>query len=424
VTAYGPKARWVIMGGMTALLALAACGGSTTGGSSGSGGGGTSGPPIKLGMIAPLTGARASVGQGMSQGAELAVGVVNANGGVLGHQVQLVTQDDAADPADAVPAAQKEINSDHVVAIIGPTSITDAVVLPLATKAKIPNLMWGGGAAFDKETDPYFFRMSPSDTEQAEAMAVYAHSKGWDRVALAFGNTTADQSLVPGIVASAKALGMTILNQVTITIGATSFNSEISNLFSQQPQAILAQFDIPSAGIFFSELKARGLTSTPWVASNLWFTSEFFSTVGASIATGPIYMLNTGTENGGYQPFLSLYTPKFGSNTPTNGSTYMYDAVNVWALGAQAAGTTTSPGIEQGIMKVTHGSNICTSYVSCLGLLKQGKSISYDGASSSVNFDQYHNVYGPFDVLQFTSNGSTTTLATLTPQEIQKDLGQ
>jgi ABC-type branched-subunit amino acid transport system substrate-binding protein len=422
VTAHRPKARWVITGFMG--LVLAACGGNAATGSSSSGSGGGSKSPINLGMIGPLTGARASVGQGMTQGAQLALDVVNAHGGVLGHQVNLVSQDDAADPGDAVPAAEKEINSDNVVAIIGPTSLTASVVLPLAIKAKIPNLMWGGGAAFDQETSPYFFRMSPSDTEQAEAMAVYAHSKGWDRIALAFGNTTADQSLVPGIVASAKALGMTILNQVTISIGATSFDSEISTLYSQHPQAILAQFDIPSAGVLFSELKARGLLSTPWVASNLWFTSQFFSTVGASVATGPIYMLNTGTENGGYQPFLNLYTPKYNSQTPTNGSTYMYDAVNVWALGAQEAGTWSSPGIEQGILKVSHGSNKCTSYVDCLNLLKSGKSISYDGASSSVNFDKYHNVYGPFDVLQFTSSGGTTTLSTLTPAEIQKAIGK
>lgn len=399
---------------------LAACGASATNPGSSSSSGGASSSPVNLGMLGPLTGARASVGAGMTQGADLALGVINAHGGVLGHQVNLVSQDTAADPGDAVPAAQKEISSDNVKAIVGPTAITDAVVLPLAEKAKIPNLMWGGGAAFDQETSPYFFRLSPSDTEMAEAMAIYAHDRGWNKIALAFGNTTADTSIIPGIQATAKKLGMTILTSVTITIGATSFESEISNLYAQHPQAILAQFDIPSAGVLFSELKARGLTSTPWVASNLWFTNTFFSTVGASIASGPIYIANTGTENGGYGPFMKLYTPKYKANSPQNGSTYLYDAVNVWALGAQQAGTLDSPKIEQGIMAVTHGSNTCTSYVACLQLLKAGKSISYDGASSSVQFDKYHNVYGPFDFLQYTSSGSVNTVKTLSPQEIQK----
>lgn len=81
------------------------------------------------------------------------------------------------------------------------------MVLPLAAKANIPMLMWGGGAAFDNETSPYFFRLAPSDTEQADAMMVYAHQKGWDKVALAIGNTTGDTSLVPPLIAAAKKLG-------------------------------------------------------------------------------------------------------------------------------------------------------------------------------------------------------------------------
>ncbi len=406
--------------GIVSLAVVAGCGSTSTPTGSHKAG------PVTLGLLGPLTGARSSVGQGMVQGAQLALGVINSHGGVLGGHVTLDPQDDAGDPADAVPAAQKEIQSDGVVAIVGPTALTAAVVLPLATKAKIPDIMWGGGAAFDTTgaTNPYFFRVSPSDTEQAEAMMVYAHRKGWNKVALAIGNTTADTSLVPGLLATAKDLHMTITNQVTITIGSTSFESEISNLFSKSPQAIVGQFDIPSAGILFGELKQRNLLSTPWVVSNLWFTNEFVTAVTGPVAAGPIYIANTGTENGGYGPFLSLYTPKYHLNTPTNGATYMYDAVNIWALGAQEAGTTKSPAIEKGILAVSHGSHVCVSYLTCLTLLKAGKSISYDGASSSVNFDKYHNVYGPFDIIHFNSDGSSSTVATLTPSQIQKAIGK
>jgi neutral amino acid transport system substrate-binding protein len=398
------------------VLALAACGGS--GGSSPS-----SASPVLLGLIGPLTGARADVGQGMVTGAKLALDVINKDGGVLGGKVNLDVQDDAADPGDAVPAAQKEIQSDNVVGIVGPTSLTDSVVLPLAVKANIPNLMWGGGAAFDAIPNSQFFRMSPSDTEQADAMTVYAHQKGWNKVALAIGNQSADQSLVPGIVASAAKLGMTITNQVTIAVGSTSFRSEIQQLFSQQPQAILAQFDIPSAGVLFGELKQEGLLSTPWVASNLWFASEFTSSVSDAIASGPIYIANSGTENQGYPGFLKALTQYTSATQPSNGETYMYDAVNVWALGAQEAGTTSSPGIENGILKVANGSGTqCFDYTTCLALLKGGKSINYEGAASSVDFDAHHNVYGPFDIIHYNADGSSTSLQELTPQQIQTAL--
>lgn len=422
--------RLVAVAAVAAVL-LAACGTSSGGGSgggtaSGSNSGSSGSSPITLGELGPLTSARADIGQAMVNGANLALDEINANGGVLGHQVKLDPQDSAADPADAVPAADKEINSDHAVAIVGPIVQTAPVVLPLAAKANIPMLMWGGGAAFDNETSPFFFRLAPSDTEMSDAMIVYAHKKGWNRIALAIGNTTGDTSLVPPLKAAAKKLGMTITNTVTIAVGSTSFRSEITNLFSGHPQAIVGQFDIPSAGTLFGELKQQNLLgSTPWVVSNLWFAKEFFSSVGSSIATGPIYIANPGTENGGYQNFLQLLKKKTGQSQPTNGETYMYDAVNIWALGAQEAGTYKYPALENGIMKAANGpGTTCKDYVSCLTLLKAGKSINYTGAASDVNFDSHHNVYGAFDVLHYNSDGSVSTAQTLTPTAITGALGQ
>lgn len=401
-------------------LVVAACGSSKSGGSSGSG---SSGGSITLGEMGPLTGPRADIGGAMVEGSKLALGVINADGGVLGHHVNLDPQDDASDPADAVPAADKEINSDHAVAIVGPIVQTAPVVLPLAVKANIPMLMWGGGAAFDNETSPNFFRLAPSDTEMSDAMIVYAHKRGWNRIALAIGNTTGDTSLIPGLTAAAKKLGMTIQKTVTFAVGSTSFRSEINSLFSGHPQAIVGQFDIPSAGVAFGEMKQENLLSTPWVVSNLWFAKEFFSSVGAHVAHGPIYILNPGTENGGYNSFVSLLKQKTGATAPTNGETYMYDAVNIWALGAQEAKTYKYPTLEQGILKAANGpGQTCTTYTRCYGLLKAGKPIKYVGAASSVSFDSHHNVYGPFDVLHYNTDGTSTAVATLSPTEITSSL--
>ena len=407
--------------GIAAALAIAACG---SGGPASSSSGAASGP-INLGLIGPMTGNRAAVGAGMTVGAEIALKVINANGGVLGHHVNLSPQDDAGDPGDAVPAAQKLIQSDNVVAVVGPTALTAAVVLPLTDRANIPDLMWGGGAAFDYNTDPRFFRLSPSDTQLADAMVVYAHSKGWNTVALAIGNASADQSLTPGIVAAAQKLGMTITNTVTITIGATSFRSEISKLYSGHPQAILGQFDIPSAGVLFGELAQQGLSATPWVASALWYANEFFTTVGKTNATGPINIVNPATGGTGETNFLQLLKAFTGGrSTPNNGEEVMYDATITWALGVAKAGTLSEPAVSNGILAAANGpGTACFDYVTCLNLIKAGTPIDWQGASSTVDFDKYHNVFGAFDILHYNSDGTTATLATLTPKQLETALG-
>jgi ABC-type branched-subunit amino acid transport system substrate-binding protein len=376
-----------------------------------------------LGLIGPLTGVRADVGSGMVSGANLAIDEINANGGVLGQKVQLFQQDDAGDPGDAVPAAQKELQSDHIVAMVGPTALTESVVLPLIDRANIPDLMWGGGGEFDTVTDPHFFRMSPSDTEQADAMAVYAASKGWKRVSLAIGSASADQSLLPEIKAAAAKLGITIVSQVTITIGSTSFRSEIQRLYSNNPQAVLAQFDIPSAGILFGEVKQEGLSATPWVASNLWYSTEFFKSLGTE-ATGPIYIANPGsTDVVGPAQFLQILKARTGATAPRNGQEAMYDAVTTWALGADVAGTYKWPKIQDGIVKASNGpGTACGDYATCYSMIKAGKAINWDGAGSTVDFDKFHNVFGPFDVLHYQSSGATTTEVTLTADQIIKAL--
>ena len=391
------RSVWLPLGVAISGLLITSC--SSTSSSAG----GSTDTVLPVGLLGPLSGARAAVGAEYTTGADLAMDVINADGGVLGHKISLTVQDDAADPGDAVPAAEKELQVNHVVAMIGPEAITASVVLPLADKANIPDLIAGGGAEFDYITDPHFFRMSPSDTEQAAAMVLYAHSKGWDKVALAIGNTSVDQSLTPGLVATAHALGMTITNQVTITLGATSFRSEIQTLFSQHPQAILAQFDIPSTAVLFGELEQEGLTSTPWVASNLWYSSQWVSAVSSKIAGGNIYIANPSSAGPGVAPFqaaLAKYKPTItGANDDAQ---LMWDALTVWALGADEAGTWHWPTIESGILKAADGpGTACYDYTTCYALIKQGKAINFDGAASSVSFNKYHNVFGPFAILHY-----------------------
>ncbi|MGH3203989.1 MAG: ABC transporter substrate-binding protein [Streptosporangiaceae bacterium] len=406
-----PGVAGVLLAGAVSL-ALSACA------SAGAGASGSSSSGITIGMIGPMTGVRADVGAGMTSGAKIALATVNADGGVLGHKVSLEVQDDAGDPGDAVPAADQEI-SNNVSAIVGPTALTASVVLPLALKAKIPDLMWGGGSAFDRDTDPDFFRMTVSDSAQAEAMVLYAHKKGWNRVALAIGNQSADQSLTPPLIETAKRLGMTITGQVTIAINSTSFRSEISKLYSGHPQAILSQFDIPSAGVMFSELKQQGLTSTPWVASNLWYASEFFHSVGAGAATGPVYIVNPGTGGPGEQDFLKAMKAQTGKTQPTNGQEIEWDSVTAWALGALEAKTFATPQIEKGILKAADGpGTVCYDFKACATLLKSGKAINFNGAASTVDFNKYHNVFGPFEILHYTKSGSVQTLDEITGKQI------
>jgi len=377
--------------------------------------------PVTLGFLGALTGARASLGTGMELGANLAVQNINKHGGVLGHPILMVAQDTASDPADAVPAADFEINTDHVAAIIGPTANTTAVVLPLADRANIPELMFGGGAAFDQNTDPHFFRLSPSDTEQAQAMVYYAHSKGWNKVALAFGEAAASQSLVAPVEASLHHLHMTVVANVSFTAGQSSYRSEVQQLFANHPQVVLGQFNNTTAGIVFGEIAQGGFSSTPWIGTNLWYSSAWVASVGAAATSGNVFISNSSsTGMVGATQFIQLLKAKTGTVVPPNGAGFMYDAVMTWALGADEAGTWAWPKIRAGILKAANPpGTVCGTYQSCYALIKQGKDINWDGSESTVDFNKYDNVFGPFAILNYNSSGAAATVTTLTPQVLE-----
>lgn len=396
------------------VLVLSACGGS------GSGSGGSS--DIALGLEGPMTGSRADIGKAMAQAAQMAVDVINKNGGVDGHQVKLYTQDDAGDPVDALPAIHTLINVDQVAAVVGPISLTESAILPAVDQANVPNMMWGGGSAFDAVTDPHFFRMSPSDTEQAQAMVYYAYKQGWTKIALAFDSSAGSQSLVAPIQQAAQKLNITITNNVSFTPGQSNYNSEVSAIYSGHPQAVLGGMDSDTAGVLFGEIKQQGFESTPFVATNIFYSKSFFDALGAPVASGQLYILNSSPTGGqGATALLQDMKQYYGLDTPPNGFEYTYDGVMAWAIGADLAGTWTWPKVEQGILDATtHANNqVCADYASCYAAIKAGKAIKFEGSASSVTFNQYHNVYGPFAVLKFNADGSTQTLATYSAQDIQ-----
>ena len=129
--------------------------------------------PIKIGVSGPFTAGSAPMGVSMRDGVKLAVAEINAKGGVLGRQIQLIERDDEAKPERGVQIAQELINKEKVVATVG--FINTGVALAsqrFYQEAKIPvmnNVATGSILThqFDKEPENYIFRNSAPDSIQA-----------------------------------------------------------------------------------------------------------------------------------------------------------------------------------------------------------------------------------------------------------------
>ncbi|MBP7086295.1 MAG: ABC transporter substrate-binding protein, partial [Enterococcus sp.] len=103
------------------LFLLAACSAGPTGGGnetsgSGAAGGNEAGETIKIGLNLELSGPVAGYGTQEQEGVELAVEKINAEGGILGKQVELITKDNKSETSEAATAAANLATNDQVVA--------------------------------------------------------------------------------------------------------------------------------------------------------------------------------------------------------------------------------------------------------------------------------------------------------------------
>lgn len=94
---------------------------------------------IKIGMVYELTGGTASFGGAAANGTKLAIKEINAKGGVLGKQLQLITADNKSEPSESSNAMTKVISQDKVSAVIGFTTSSNAIAAAtVAEDNKVP----------------------------------------------------------------------------------------------------------------------------------------------------------------------------------------------------------------------------------------------------------------------------------------------
>ncbi|MFZ6773176.1 ABC transporter substrate-binding protein [Undibacterium sp. SXout7W] len=146
---------------------------------------GSAAEPIKIGVSGPLTGGSAPMGVSMRDGVKLAVSEINAKGGVLGRQFQLVERDDEAKNERGVQVAQELINKEKVVATVGYANTGVALAAQrFYQEAKIPVMNnIATGTAITKQfvapehKDNYIFRIAASDTIQSAMIVEEAIGK-------------------------------------------------------------------------------------------------------------------------------------------------------------------------------------------------------------------------------------------------------
>jgi ABC-type branched-subunit amino acid transport system substrate-binding protein len=395
-----------------ALVLLSAACSSTGAGSSSPGGASPSGAKLVVGEFNPFSGPDAAFGPEIVGGCIPAIRLINAGGGVLGHQMSCVQEDTRGDPADAVPAAQKMMATEaSLVGVLGPSSDEALATAPLLNNGHVPMFGDTGQAAFDHTTDAYFYRLTPADDVKGYAMALWAHKAGYTRAATVFGNDAGAQSNVPTLTHAFTQLGGTVVYNKPFALDQSSYRSEVESILAAKPQVIFTEVDPQTGATFLSELQQlHGLM--PVIGTDVTLQAPWLKAVTGSIGAGAMakyyegmqpYAPPSGPAWQTYNKALlasASQVPKPGQWSTDPYSMTDYDAVNVMALAMLAAKSTSPAAFNKDILTVTKpapGKTVVTSFAAGKAALAAGKQIQYVGAGGPIVFDQWHNSTGAFE---------------------------
>jgi ABC-type branched-subunit amino acid transport system substrate-binding protein len=310
--------------------------------SGGGGGGGSANSPIIICEIAATSGPFSALGTNDELGATAWAAMVNKAGGIQGHQVKLVPENDASTPATAAALVHKCVSQDHANFIFGPESTaTTAAAVPIANQLQTVLLGWGSGwggqgisaanltsYAFPGIGNVYF----ADDQAMITQIIVPRH---YTRVAVIQDNTPGGLSNLPYMQSQASKYGYQIVASQIVNPGSTNDTPQVLNLLKANPQVIvLGLTPGPDTITFLKSMRAQNPTIPIGECSGC-ATDQFVNAVGGPTTMSNTYLIGT-PEN-----VLAAF-PSSGANAAGINDTKAYIAA------MKAAGLGTATQIDEG----------------------------------------------------------------------------
>ncbi len=338
------------------LTAMVGCGNGNTQDGGNANNAGATGDTIKIGGLAPLTGDVSVYGVAVDNGVKMAVEEINADGGVLGKQIEYIVYDEKGDATEAVNAYNKLVQSDNVVAIIGDvTSKPTLAVAQQAAKDKVPLITASGTAENITQAGENIFRACFIDPFQGELMASYASKKLEKKTAAIIYNISDDYSkgLYEAFEAAAGDLGIEVVQVEGYGKGTVDFKAQLTNIKSKNPDVIFLPVYYQDVALIAVQAKELGIEA------------QFLGADGWDGVIGQVDESNMDAVNGAYfcsqysaqsddpnlQAFLSKYKETYGMDA-SQFAVLGYDAMKMLAQAISEAGSTDSAAITSAMAAI------------------------------------------------------------------------
>ncbi|HHN72864.1 MAG TPA: amino acid ABC transporter substrate-binding protein [Thermopetrobacter sp.] len=362
---------------------------------------------VKIGFLGGFTGPIESMVPPIAKGAELAIAGVNAAGGVLnGEKVVMPTGDTTcADATKAADAADRLVNSEKVVAIVG--ALCSGATISAANNAAIP-----GGVVMisPASTSPALttlkdgdlvFRTVPSDAFQGQQMAKLLKARGFKSIAVTYVNNDYGKGFAESLAAAFRKLGGTVAASEPHEDGKADYRAELGNLEASGAEilVILAYANGSGQTILRQALESGGFSK--FALGDGMVSGELIRAIGADNLQGVIATRPGAPKAAGAARFAEL-AKKAGLDPKAIFAAQAYDAAMLLALAVEKNGKPDRAGLNRALRAVATAPGeviLPGEFAKAKKLLAEGKDINYEGAAGSHEFDANGDVPGVIEQL-------------------------
>ena len=385
-------------GVVAAAGVLTACGGSssTAASAAGSSAAAASGDTIKVGVMGPLSGNVSVYGQAVVNGATLYLKQVNANGGINGKQIEILTEDEQGDATQAVNCFTKMVD-EGMTALIGDVTTTPTLaVVAESADYNMPMVTASATAeavTYDAETDTVnenVFRATFTDPFQGIKMADYAYKKlGYTKAAVIFQKgADYNEGLAENFATEFESLGGTVVDQETYSEGDVDYKTQLTTILGKDPEVVFCPNYYQEIGQILAQAESVGL-NVPFLGGDGWDGLEGYAT--ADQLKDAYFCANY--AKGSNSDFENAYKAEYGEEYPNGFAPLGYDAAMTVVYGIKAA---EEQGLEAG----------SDEYKQAVIDAIAGGTI--EGITGTFTFDEHHNPVKQTAILCF--DGATPVL--------------
>jgi branched-chain amino acid transport system substrate-binding protein len=332
---------------------------------------------IKVGVLAPLSGAVPSFGLSTKEGALLAINEWNAKGGVNGLKVVPIVEDSQCAADAAVNAANKVINQDKVKFILGEVCSSATIpVSEIANPAKILEVTSAStnpSVTVDKagKTKDYIFRVCYIDPFQGGVLAQFANTRLKAKKAFILYDQGNDYTigLATAFESQFTSLGGTIVGKETYTKTDTDFSAILAKIKNAKPEVVLLPDYYNIVNLVTKQAKEKGI-KVPFVGGDGWDSAD----LDKKSADGDFYTNHYAPDDP--RPEVQGFLAAYGAAYQDNGKPKVPDALAVLAYDAA----------NLLLQSINDAKSLDTTKVK-----NTMEKITFNGVTGKITFDSKHN---------------------------------